>query len=172
MRPKVALVLLRLWLGVWFVLAGYPKLSKEYFATSEGNPGLKTSPAYRKSLECMLTNFAEKGAMDLYRPFLKNVVLRNVKIFAALTAFGEVAAGVALIGGLLTHFASLAIVVMCGNYFLATYNFGGASQTANVACVAIALALVVGAAGQYAGLDALGGGGKKGAAAPPKKGSG
>lgn len=168
MRTKVALVLLRLWLGVWFVLAGYPKLSKEYFETSEGNPNLKKSPAYRKSLEWILTDFAARGAMDFYRPFLEKVALRNVKIFAALTALGEVAAGVALIGGLLSHFASLAVVAMCANYFMATYNLGPTFQTANAACVAIALALVVGGAGQYAGLDALGGGRKKGAG-PPKK---
>src|SRR5256885_14803560 len=84
---RAALVLLRVYLGVVFLIAGLPKLRGD-FTTG-------------------LTAFLEQRAMEqshpFYRGFLQEVVLPNAQLFATLVTGGEILVGVLLVLGLLTR---------------------------------------------------------------------
>lgn len=138
-REAAGLVLMRVFVGVWFVWAGIPKLKGGYL---------------EEGLKGMLQYFANEGAVSFYKGFLLWAV-DHARVFAYLTSVGEVVTGAALILGLMTPVAAVAVIVMCLNYFLATKNLGPAPVGLNLLCVVVAISLIVGRAGRYLGLDAL-----------------
>lgn len=136
-REAKGLVLIRIFLGLWFLWAGIPKLKGVY--VNEELPG-------------MLKYFAEQGAVPFYKVFLV-WAMGHAKLFGTLTSVGEVATGAALILGLFTPLAASAVIVMCLNYFLATKNLGPAPIGLNLLCVVAGFALIIGRAGRSCGLD-------------------
>lgn len=138
-RENLSLFLLRLFLGAWFLWAGIPKLKYSYAHEEIGG---------------MLNYFAVNGSVSFYQSILYWMANHAV-LFGYLTSWGEVITGVALILGLFTPLACLAVIAMCFNYFLATFKLGPASMGLNLLCIVTAIALMVGGAGRYLGIDAF-----------------
>jgi thiosulfate dehydrogenase [quinone] large subunit len=134
-----ALVLLRMYLGVVFLVAALPKLRQDF------TPGL--------------TGFVQQvglqRAHQFYRPFLEQVVLPNAPGFAALVTWTELLVGVTLVLGLLTRVSAAAALVLVLNYMFAKGAWFWTPSSNDAAFVTISLALLIGAAGRTLGVDAL-----------------
>jgi thiosulfate dehydrogenase [quinone] large subunit len=134
-----ALVLLRVYLGVVFLVAALPKLQQDF------TPGL--------------TGFVERVGLQrghpFYQQFLDQVVLPNAPAFAALVTWSELLVGVTLILGLVTRFSAAVALVLALNYMFAKGAWFWTPSSNDAAFVAIALALLIGAAGRTLGLDAF-----------------
>jgi len=134
-----ALVLLRVFLGVIFLVAALPKVQQDF------TPGL--------------TGFVEQVGLErghpFYQQFLEQVVLTNAPVFAALVTWGELLVGITLILGLLTRFSAAVALVLALNYMFAKGAWFWTPSSNDAAFVAIALALLIGAAGRTLGLDAF-----------------
>ena len=136
---RSALLLLRVYLGVVFFLASIPKLQRD--ATPE------------------FTAFLEQVALQrghlFYQEFVERVVLPNAQAWAAVVTWGEVVVGVTLILGLVTRFSAALAVLLALSYMFAKGAWFWTPWSNDAAYVAIALALMIGAAGRTLGLDAL-----------------
>jgi len=136
---RAALALLRMYLGVVFLIAAIPKLREDF------------TPA--------LTAFVQHRAMEhshmFYRGFLQEVVLPNAQLFAALVTWGELLVGVLLILGLLTRLSATVALLLTLNYMFAKGAWPWTPSSNDAAFAAISLALAIGAAGRPLGLDAM-----------------
>ena len=136
---RAALVLLRVYLGVVFLISAVPKLRGD-FTTG-------------------LTAFLEHRAMEqshpFYRVFLQEVVLPNTGLFAALVTWGELLVGVLLILGLITRLSATVALLLTLNYMFAKGAWPWTPSSNDAAFAAISLALVIGAAGRTFGLDSM-----------------
>ncbi len=136
---RTALVLLRLQLGVVFLVAALPQVRADF----------------TPKLLDFLNNVALVKGHAFYREFIRTVVLPNAEIFAALVIWGEVLVGVALVLGLATRFAAAAALLMTLNFMFAKGAWFWTPSSNDAAFVAISLALLVGAAGRTFGLDSF-----------------
>ena len=134
-----ALVLLRVYLGVVFLVAALPKLPQDF---TLGLTGFVQQVGLQK-------------AHQFYRPFLEQVVLPNAPVFAALVTWAELLVGVTLVLGLLTRFSAAVAAVLTLNYMFAKGAWFWTPSSNDAAFVAISVALLIGAAGRTLGLDAF-----------------
>jgi uncharacterized membrane protein YphA (DoxX/SURF4 family) len=136
---RAALVVLRVYLGVVFLVASLPKLQHDF------------TPA--------LVGFLERVALErghpFYREFVQQVVLPNARVFAALVTGGEFLVGVLLILGLFTRLWAVVALVLTVNYMFAKGAWFWTPSSNDAAFAAIAVALLIGAAGRTLGLDAF-----------------
>ncbi|HET6778024.1 MAG TPA: TQO small subunit DoxD [Gemmatimonadales bacterium] len=134
-----ALVLLRVYLGVVFLLAALPKLQ------SDSGPDLAGFLQYR----------ALDTGHAFYRPFVETALLPNSAIVASLVGGIEAFVGITLVAGLLTRFSAGLAMVLALNYMLAKGAWFWTPWSYDAAFFVVALALLVGAAGRTLGIDAL-----------------
>lgn len=136
---RAALVLLRVYLGVIFLLAAWPKFREDF------TPGL--------------TGFLEKVALEkghpFYIEFVQRVVLPNAPLFAALVTWGELLVGIALVLGLMTRLTAVVALLLTTNYMFAKGAWWWTPSSNDAAFGMISLALLIGAAGRTFGLDSL-----------------
>jgi thiosulfate dehydrogenase [quinone] large subunit len=136
---RAALVLLRIYVGVIFLLAAWPKVREDF------TPGL--------------TGFLQQVALEnghpFYREFVQRVVLPNATVFAALVTWGELLVGITLVLGLVTRFSAALALVLTVNYMFAKGAWFWSSSSNDAAFALISVALLIGAAGRTFGLDAL-----------------
>jgi len=134
-----ALALLRVYLGMIFLIAALPKLRQDF------TPGL--------------TGFVEQVGLTRGHPFyqqlLEQVVLPNAAVFAALVTAGELFVGVTLILGLATRLSASVALILALNYMFAKGAWFWTPSSNDAAFVAIALALLIGAAGRTLGVDSF-----------------
>jgi thiosulfate dehydrogenase (quinone) large subunit len=135
---RAALLVLRVYLGVVFLVASLPKLQHDF------------TP--------VLVEFLEQVALDrghpFYREFVQQVVLPNAPVFAVLVTWGELLVGVLLILGLFTRFSAVVALVLTVNYMFAKGAWFWTPSSNDAAFAAISVALLIGAAGRTLGLDA------------------
>jgi thiosulfate dehydrogenase [quinone] large subunit len=134
-----ALVLLRVYLGTVFLVAGLPLLRQDFTPILIG----------------FVQQVALQRAPQFYQRFLEQVVLPNAPVFAALITWAQLLVGVTLILGLLTRFSAAVALVLALNYMLAKGAWFWTPASNDAAFVAISLALLIGAAGRTLGLDAF-----------------
>jgi uncharacterized membrane protein YphA (DoxX/SURF4 family) len=136
---RAALVLLRIYLGVIFLLAVWPKLQEDF------------TPH--------LIGFLEKVALarghPFYQEFVQRVVLPNASLFATLVTWGELLVGLTLVLGLLTRLSAAVALLLLVNYMFAKGAWFWEPSSNDAALAAISVALLIGAAGRTFGLDAL-----------------
>ena len=134
-----ALVLLRLYLGVVFLLAALPKLQRD-----SGSD---------------LAEFLQQRALEtghaFYLPFVETVLLPNSTVVASLVGWVEALVGVTLIAGLLTRFSAGLAMVLALNYMFSKGAWFWTPWSYDAAFFVIALALLIGAAGRTLGIDAM-----------------
>jgi uncharacterized membrane protein YphA (DoxX/SURF4 family) len=132
-----ALVLLRLQLGVVFLVAGIPKIRGDF----------------TPRLIDFLHNIALIRGHEFYRGFVNQVVLPHASVFALLVSWGEVLAGLALVLGIATRFTASVALLLLLNYMFAKGAWFWTPSSNDAAYVAISLALIIGAAGRTLGVD-------------------
>jgi thiosulfate dehydrogenase (quinone) large subunit len=136
---RAALVLLRIYLGVVFLVAAVPKLRSDF------TPGLTD----------FLENVALAKGHPFYQEFVRSVVLPNAELFAGMVRVGELAIGITLILGLATRLSAAVAMVLTVNYMFAKGAWLWTPSSNDAAYTAISLALLIGAAGRTLGLDTL-----------------
>lgn len=136
---RAALVLLRIYLGVIFLLAAWPKLGGDF---TSGLAGFLQKVAL------------EKGHL-FYQEFVQRVVLPNIPLFAALVTWGEFLVGIGLVLGLMTRLTTLVALILTVNYMFAKGAWFWTPSSNDAAYAVISLALLIGAAGRTFGLDAF-----------------
>jgi uncharacterized membrane protein YphA (DoxX/SURF4 family) len=136
---RAALVLLRIYLGVVFLLAALPKVQQDF------TPGL---------VGFLQLVALEKGH-PFYQEFVRQIVLPNAPVFATLVTWGELLAGLMLMVGLLTRLSAVVTLLLATSYMFAKGNWFWTPSSNDAAVVAISLALLIGAAGRTFGVDAI-----------------
>lgn len=126
---RVALAFLRVCLGIIFLLSSWAKIQ------GSGTPPLS-------------------GGHPFYQEFLRQVVGSDVA-FAALIAWLELLVGTTLTLGIVTRFSAALALLLSVNSMLAKGGWFWTPASAEAAYSAIAVALLLGAAGRTFGLDAL-----------------
>jgi uncharacterized membrane protein YphA (DoxX/SURF4 family) len=136
---RAALVFLRFYLGMIFLVAGIPKIQED-FATR---------------LAEFLRSVALTHSYVFYQEFAQRELLPHVRLFAGFVTWAEVLVGAALVLGFGTRVASAVAVVLLLNYMLAKGAWFGSPASNDAALMAIAVALIMGAAGRTLGVDAV-----------------
>src|SRR6266436_5887390 len=104
-RNGYALALLRIGVGIFFLIFGQYKVFSTAFALHGG-------------FQFWINKFLEGGAYPFMAPILHGFVLRHATSIAFLVAYGELAIGLALVLGILVRSASF-----CGLVFMLTMLF-------------------------------------------------
>lgn len=134
-----ALALLRIYVGGVFLMAGWPKVTRE---GGFGGP---------------LRGFVERVGLEnghaFYRPFLEGVVLPNVELFTVLVVAGEVLVALSLISGTATRVGASIAALMTANYMFTKGLWPWIPSSNDAPLMAIALVLAVTAAGRTWGVD-------------------
>ncbi|HET9341593.1 MAG TPA: DoxX family membrane protein [Candidatus Eremiobacteraceae bacterium] len=141
MKANNALVLLRLFLGVTFAIAVYPKLA--------------AGAQYPVMLRAFLERFALANAHPFYAAFLSGTVLPHIATFGVLIQIAETFVALALISGTATRLAAVVAMFLVTNYMFAKGLWWWYPSSNDAADFMIALALIIGSAGRTFGVDAL-----------------
>ncbi len=136
---RAALVLLRVYLGVVFLVAASPKLQQDF----------------TPSLVGFLQRVALEKGPPFYQEFARQVLIPHASIFATLVTWGELLIGISLILGLLTRLSGVAALLLAANCMFAKGDWFWTPSSSGAAFVAISLGLILGAAGRTLGLDAF-----------------
>jgi uncharacterized membrane protein YphA (DoxX/SURF4 family) len=133
--------MLRLFLGVIFAMAVMPKLA--------------AGSGFQAILGGFLTHEALQNAHPFYRSFISGTVLPNVGVFATLVTAGETFVSIAMLTGTVTRLAGVVAMFLVTNYMFAKGMWWWMPSSNDSAFFMIALAVVIGAAGRTAGIDAM-----------------
>lgn len=136
---RAALVVLRVQIGVVFLVAGIPKVREDFTPKLLG----------------FLQNVALENGHFFYQEFVRAVVIPHVGAFAMIVSWGETLVGAALLLGIATRFAAAAALLITLNYMFAKGAWPWMPSSNDAAYAAISLALLIGAAGRTLGVDAL-----------------
>jgi len=104
-RNAYALALLRIGVGILFVIFGQYKVFSTAFTLHGG-------------FQFWINKFLQGGAYPFMAPILRGFVLRHATSIAFLVAYGELAIGLALVFGIMIRSASF-----CGLIFMLTMLF-------------------------------------------------
>lgn len=130
---RAALVFLRLFLGGIFLLAAWGKL--------QGS----AAPAFAD----LLAGVPKGTAYPFYQEFFGPALARNPGSFGAAVAWAQLLVGATLVVGLLTRLSAIVALLLAVHSVLATGMLHDAGYGA------IAIGLLIGAAGRTFGLDQL-----------------
>jgi len=136
---RALLVPLRIYLGVVFLVAAWPKLGAE--------------GGFQPRLEGFVRSVGLENAHDFYRPVLEGLVLPNAGAFTLLIVFGELLIGLTLLTGTATRLAAGAAMFLVLNYMLTKGAWFWTPSSNDAAFFFIGLILILGAAGRAWGLD-------------------
>jgi uncharacterized membrane protein YphA (DoxX/SURF4 family) len=136
---RAALTLLRIYLGLIFLLSAWPKIRKDF----------------TPDLTLFLDRVVWSSGHPFYQEFVQRVVVPNVSLFAGLIAWGELVVGTTLVLGLATRLSAALALLLAVNYMLAKGAWLWTPSSSDAAFAAIAIALLVGAAGRTFGLDSV-----------------
>ena len=136
---RTALALLRVYLGIVLLIAAFPKLQGDF----------------RPRMVGFLEQVGLEKGHPFYQDFIREAVLPNAAIFAALVSWGEALLGVSLVLGIFTRLSGAVAFLLMVNYMLAKGNWFWTPSSNDAAFAAISLALLVGAAGRTFGVDRL-----------------
>ena len=136
---EASMVLLRLFLGVKFLVAGYQKW--DWIGT----------PSLAKAVH----EWAAMCPFGFYKGFLLHTVVPHGTLFTYLVVFGELGVGICLLLGLLTRLSALIAMMLSLNFLLTTWHLGRATQGVNESFVLMSFALLITGAGRLAGIDQI-----------------
>jgi uncharacterized membrane protein YphA (DoxX/SURF4 family) len=125
-NPRLGLVLLRIWLGLFFLYAGGLKL---------------LDGSYARLGETVRTMAADK-AIPLARPLLEHIAAQP-QILTLLVVGGELLIALSLVSGFFARIASGFGIIMCGLYFVASFRGGGVATPALSLTFIVALVAVI-----------------------------
>ena len=137
--PNVVLAMLRIYVGIVFLIAVTPKLMAQ--------------PSFTPRLAGFLQHMAMANGHPFYQQFVASVVLPHVAAFAALVQCLELFVGLALVTGTATRLAALCAMFLTCNYMFAKGMWFWAPASNDAAFFFISLALLLSAAGRTCGFD-------------------
>jgi thiosulfate dehydrogenase (quinone) large subunit len=136
------LALVRILVGVLFLLVAWPKVSGR-FLTGEVLPR-------------QLLNGIQKDPLSWHRAFIEGVVVPHGHFFSYLSAFGEISIGISLVVGCLVRISSLFGAFYNFNIlFSVAYAAGGGTVNYNRVLILLHLIFVSASAGRSLGIDGL-----------------
>lgn len=136
---RIALLLLRLYIGYLFLTAGWDKWNDKYTAGAD--------------LEHFLKNrMAASEPNTVSAAVIQRYYIPNTKILAWLVVLGEMGVGGALLLGAATRLACAVGIFMNVNFLLAT-NGSFLTFDNNVFFILVQFALLCSAAGRFIGID-------------------
>jgi uncharacterized membrane protein YphA (DoxX/SURF4 family) len=141
MLNKCVLAGLRIYAGVIFAIAAYPKLL--------------AGASYPSMMTGFLTNVGLQNAHPFYRQILSDLVLPHAATFALLVVTAESAIALALITGTATRLAAVVAMFLSTNYMFAKGLWWWNPSSNDGAFFMIALVLAICAAGRTFGIDAV-----------------
>jgi thiosulfate dehydrogenase (quinone) large subunit len=136
---RALLVPLRIYLGVIFLVAAWPKL------TAAGG--------FQGRLEGFLENVAMNNAHAFYRDFIESIILPNAALVTPLVVFGELLVAIALLAGATTRLASGIAMFFLLNYMLAKGMWFWTPASNDAPLFFIGLVVLLGSAGRSLGID-------------------
>jgi uncharacterized membrane protein YphA (DoxX/SURF4 family) len=113
----LALAIIRVTVGGWFLKAAVFKLALEYLWWL---PYPTVTQRFINFLPKRLAEFASENPVLWYQQFLNETAIPHATLFAFLETFGEVGVGVGLTLGILTSLSALVGLLMSINFLLAT----------------------------------------------------
>ncbi len=135
-------LILRVWLGVAWLQAGWGKVFGEKASMWVGNEaGVAVTGFLKGALE-------QAAAPAWYADFIREVALPNATLFSYLVAYGEVLVGLTLIIGLVTNLAALMGIAMN-----LAYLFSGTISKNPQMLLAESAIVFAGLAAGYYGID-------------------
>jgi uncharacterized membrane protein YphA (DoxX/SURF4 family) len=136
------LALLRILVGVLFLLVAWPKVSGRFLSGDV--------------LPRQLLNGIQKDPLAWHRAFIEGFVIRHGHFFSYLSAFGEISIGLSLIVGCLVRISSLFGALYNFNImFSVAYAAGGGTVNYNRVLILSHLIFVSASAGRSLGIDGL-----------------
>jgi thiosulfate dehydrogenase [quinone] large subunit len=136
------LALLRILVGVLFLLVAWPKVSGRFLSGDV--------------LPRQLLNGIQKDPLAWHRAFIEGLVIPHGHFFSYLSAFGEISIGLSLIVGCLVRISSLFGALYNFNImFSVAYAAGGGTVNYNRVLILSHLIFVSASAGRSLGIDGL-----------------
>jgi uncharacterized membrane protein YphA (DoxX/SURF4 family) len=148
----LALAIIRVTVGGWFLKAAVFKLALEYLWWL---PYPTVTQRFINFLPKRLAEFASENPIQWYQQFLNETAIPHSTLFAFLEAFGEVGVGIGLTLGVLTSFSALVGLFMSINFFLATQWMSFSQQGFHIVLAGCMLGFLIGRAGRAWGIDPL-----------------
>lgn len=139
------LAVIRIVTGLWF--------AKGLLSKFTWTPFPAVSERWIAFLPERLNEYVQAGPPEWYREFLVGTAIPNIKLFAQLTAIGEVLVGLGLLLGFLTVLTSIGGLFLIGNYFFASLGMGFNQEGFHVLLITVLLAFIGARAGRTWGLD-------------------
>ncbi len=134
------LALVRILVGVLFLLVAWPKVSGRFLTG--------------RVLPQQLLNGMEKDPLAWHRAFIAGFVVPHAHLFSYLSAFGEIAIGISLLLGCLVRISSLFGALYNFNIlFSVAYAAGGGTVNYNRVLILLHLIFVSSSAGRALGID-------------------
>jgi uncharacterized membrane protein YphA (DoxX/SURF4 family) len=148
----LALAIIRVVVGGWFLKAAVFKLTADYLWWI---PYPTVTQRFINFLPKRLGEFAAENPVLWYQRFLTETAIPHAHLVAFLESFGEVCVGLGLTLGLLTSVSALVGLVMSINFFVAMQWMGFCQQGFHLVLAGCMLGLLIGRAGRSWGIDAL-----------------
>ncbi len=148
----LALTLIRVVVGGWFLKAAVSKLTLAYLWWI---PYPTVSHRFINVLPKRLAEFASDNPILWYQHFLSKIAIPHAQLFAFLEAFGEAGVGVGLTLGLFTRFSALVGLLLSVNFFLASQWMGFCQQGFHIVLAGCMLAFLAGHPARAYSIDAL-----------------
>ena len=133
---RAALTLLRIYLGIAFLVSAWQKLEYGFAPKLARLLGTGSSPGW-------------------YQQFAEQVILPRVALVASLIAWGQLLVGCCLVLGLGTRLAAALAFLLTLNFMLADGSWLWTPSSIYASWAMVSLALLIGAAGRTLGLDAF-----------------
>ncbi|HKW44417.1 MAG TPA: DoxX family protein [Candidatus Eremiobacteraceae bacterium] len=141
MWKNYALAGLRIYLGIIFAIAVYPKLM--------------AGSRFALQLNGFLSNVGLQNAHPAYQRFLTVFVIPHVATVALLVIIAETAVALTMIAGVATRLSAVVAMLLVTNYMLAKGLWWWNPSSNDGAFFMIALVLAICAAGRVFGVDSL-----------------
>ena len=137
--PRSVLLVLRVYLGVIFLVAVSAKLSAH--------------PSFATLLPAILAQGALQHGHPFYQTFIRGVVLPHTSAVAGLVMSGELLTGLSLLAGAATRAGCLGAMFLTLNYMFSKGAWFWWPSSNDAAFFFIALTLALGSAGRVFGVD-------------------
>ncbi len=137
-RAYVAVALLRVLVGAFFIYDGYTKLNDPNFAVR---------------LPSMLAGWSANNPIFFYQDLLNLLIIPNGWFFAPIVIYSELLVGVGYVLGAFMPIMILVQAFLNLNFLMAAQHTHPSELLVNMAFLAMALVLYVSGAGNHYGLD-------------------
>ena len=151
-HPSRWMAVLRILVGLWFVKALWSKM--DVILMGGFVPFLGVEPRWIEAMPGIVARQAAENPILWYKAFLEQTVLTHSTLFAELTAWGEVFAGVSLTLGCFAGLGALGALWLSINYGLASAHLSPASAGFHYMLIITIGVLFLARSGRAWGLDA------------------